>query len=59
MEIIGNMNLKIVKSIVAPLEKEISQLEQRCINLTLQVAFMESNLSTAACIKRSHSQHFI
>ena len=35
-----------VKSIVAPLSPEISELEQRCINLTLQVAFMKSNLST-------------
>jgi hypothetical protein len=35
-----------VKSIVAPLEREISQLEQRCINLSLQISFIKSNLST-------------
>jgi hypothetical protein len=36
-----------LKDLLKPLEKEISELEQRCINLTLQLAFVRSKAAIA------------
>ena len=39
-----NKQGELVKTLVRPLEKEISELEARCINLTLQIAFVKTKL---------------
>ena len=33
-----------IKAIIDPIEKQISELEARCINLTLQLSFLKTNL---------------